>query len=235
MLPLLILQPQFADGPAFLATHLQAAGYAFTVCQVEAGELVPLDAAAWAGIAMLGGSMSVNDELPWLGRAERLLRDAVARGVPVLGHCLGGQMLARALAAPVRDNPVPEIGWSRIQRQESDLARAWLGEAPDLPVYQWHSQTFGLPAGATLLARNAACAHQAFALGPHLGMQFHIEVDAEKLSRWQADAPPPGDPLRAHASVQDEATMQADTARWLGSSQRSAARIYDRWLSLARG
>lgn len=234
MSPVLILQPQFADGPAYLATHLQAAGGSFTVCAVEAGDEVPLDAAPWAGIAMLGGSMSVNDDLRWLGRAERLLRDAVARGVPVLGHCLGGQMLAKALGATVSDNAVPEIGWSRIHRHDLDLARAWFGEAPDLPVYQWHSQTFGLPAGATLLASNAACAHQAFAVGPHLGMQFHIEVDAEKLSRWHAEAPLPGDPQRAHASVQDEATMRADTARWLASSQRTAARIYERWLSLLR-
>ncbi|MEX8518808.1 MAG: type 1 glutamine amidotransferase [Leptothrix sp. (in: b-proteobacteria)] len=230
-LRVLIVQPQCADGPSYLATFLRQRGIAFELCSVEAGDEVPVQAHAFDAIAMLGGSMSVNDTLPFLHRAELLLRDAIARGVPVLGHCLGGQLLARALGAEVTDNPVPEIGWSRIQRVEHPLARAWLGEAAELPVYQWHSQTFALPDGATLLAGNRACAHQAFAFGPHLGMQFHIEVDAEKLHRWAAEAPAPGDLLLTHPSVQDEPTMRADTARQLAQSQRTAAGIYARWLA----
>lgn len=233
MRPVLILQPQTQDGPAHLATVLQHWGRPAQVCAVELGDQPPLDAAEFAGVAMLGGTMSVNDPLPWLARAEALLRSAVAQGVPVLGHCLGGQMLAKALGGVVTDNPVPEIGWSRIQPLPHPLALAWLGDATELPVFQWHSQTFSLPPGAQLLARSAACPHQAFAFGPHLGMQFHIEVDAEKLGRWAADAPQAGDPLLQHASVQDAAHMRAGTQQHLASSQASAERIYRRWLALA--
>lgn len=229
----LILQPLASDGPAFLAHWLRQRGQAFTLCQVAEGHTVPTEAGDWDAIAMLGGTMSVNDELPFLRRAEALMRDAIGRGVPIVGHCLGGQMLARALGAPTTDNPEPEIGWSHIETTADPLATAWLGERATLPAYQWHFQTFALPAGATLLARNAACAHQAFAFGPHLGMQFHIEVDAEKLGRWRTEAPADGHPLRAHAGVQGEAAMQADTARWLADSQATAARIYGRWLALA--
>jgi GMP synthase-like glutamine amidotransferase len=193
-----------------------------------------VDAATYAAVAVLGGAMSVNDELPWLRRAEQLLSSAVALNRPVLGHCLGGQLLARALGARVCDNPVPEIGWTWIQVADHALARAWLGEAPELPVYQWHEQTFALPPGATLLAGNTACAHQAFALGPHLGMQFHIEVDGEKLSRWFADAPSAGDPRLALPSVQAAAAMQADTERHMVSSQCTAARVYAWWWAQAQ-
>ncbi|MEY8875151.1 MAG: type 1 glutamine amidotransferase, partial [Leptothrix sp. (in: b-proteobacteria)] len=100
---LLILQPQADDGPATLASWLGARALPFTLCHVQRGDRVPTDAGAWDAIAMLGGAMSVNDDLPWLHRAHALLRDAVARGVPVIGHCLGGQMLARALGAVVSD------------------------------------------------------------------------------------------------------------------------------------
>lgn len=233
MRPVLILQPQTNDGPSWLATFLHARAQPVVLCDVEAGDTVPTEAGAFSAVAMLGGAMSVNDPLPWLARALQLLRSAVDQGVPVLGHCLGGQLLARALGAAVRDNPVPEIGWSTVLRCEHPLARAWLGEAATLPVYQWHGQTFDLPPGATLLARNAACAHQAFAFGPHLGLQFHIEVDAAKLAAWEADAPPPGDPLLRHSSVQTAEAMRADTARHLASSQATASRLYTRWLALA--
>jgi GMP synthase-like glutamine amidotransferase len=243
-----ILQPKLDDPPSFLDTFLQARGLLPEVCCVEAGDAVPRSSAGLDVIAMLGGPMSVNDPLPWLADAEALLRDAVARGVPVAGHCLGGQMLAKALGAAVTANPQPEIGWTRLQltpvAADRALARAWLGEHEDgagnvddpvgLPVYQWHDETFALPPGATLLARSAACAHQAFALGPHLGMQFHIEVDAAKLDRWSHEAPVPGSPLAAHASVQTEAAMRADTARLLARSQQIATRIYTRWLDCAR-
>jgi len=229
----LIVQTETQDSPAFLATWLAAQGVPFALRNAELGHEVPSDAAGWQAIAMLGGPMSVHDDLPFLPCAHALLHSAVRLGVPVLGHCLGGQMLAKVLGAPVSDNPVPEIGWSHIQRHDHPLARAWLGDASELPVFQWHFQTFGLPAGATLLAGNAACLHQAFALGPHLGMQFHIEVDAEKLGRWCAEAPAAGDALTRFASVQTPDAMRADTTRHLSASQATAARMYTRWLTLA--
>ncbi|MEP6505045.1 MAG: type 1 glutamine amidotransferase [Betaproteobacteria bacterium] len=231
----LILQPCDEDGPAFLGAWLQRAGVPFEVCRVESGDVVPVSAEPWDAIAMLGGTMSVNDDLPFLARAEALMRDAIMRDRPVIGHCLGGQMLARALGARTADHPEPEIGWGRIEPTAHALAAAWLGTSAALPVYQWHHQSFALPVGAVRLARSAACANQAFAYGPHLGMQFHVEVDAEKLSRWHREAPAEGAALLHHAGVQDEATMRRDSRRLLADSQRLAARIYTRWLSLGDG
>jgi len=236
-LPVLILQPAPDDGPAYLATWLEQAGVVFELCQVgahpSAPSTVPTSAEGYAALAVLGGSMSVNDPLPFLPRARQLVQDAVARGRPVLGHCLGGQLLAQALGARVVDNPVPEIGWSQVQATASAEARAWWGDVAHFPAFQWHFQTFGLPPGATLLAHNPACAHQAFAHGPHLGMQFHIEVDAAKLALWQEEAAEATRPLRGHASVQDPASMAAGTRQHLGTSQHMAARLYSRWVRMA--
>jgi GMP synthase-like glutamine amidotransferase len=161
-----------------------------------------------------------------------LLRSAVALNRPVLGHCLGGQMLAKALGAAVTDNVQPEIGWTAITRHDNALARAWLGDAHELQVFQWHGQTFALPQGAELLASNAACTHQAFAFGPHLGMQFHIEVDAEKLRRWEADAPAVASPHQPHAQSREQ--MCHSTSLHLHQSLATAARIYTRWWVQAR-
>jgi GMP synthase-like glutamine amidotransferase len=229
----LVLQPQLNDGPSYLATWLREAGVAFELCCVEAGHAVPVDASPYAAVAMLGGAMSVNDDLPWLGQAEQLLRSAVALHRPVLGHCLGGQMLAKALGAAVSDNAQPEVGWTAITRHDNALARDWLGEADELTVFQWHTQTFALPAGATWLASNAACAHQAFACGPHLGMQFHTEVDAEKLQRWEADAADTALPHQPH--VQSREQMHQGTALHLRQSLATAHRIYTHWWALAQG
>lgn len=228
----LVLQPQRGDGPSYLATWLREAGVAFELCSVEDGHTVPVDASPYAAVAMLGGAMSVNDDLPWLHRAEQLLRSAVALSRPVLGHCLGGQLLAKALGAPVTDNALPEIGWTRITRHDNALARAWLGDAQEMPVFQWHGQTFALPPGATWLASNGACAHQAFAQGPHLGMQFHIEVDAEKLQRWALDAPATATAQQPH--VQSTAQMRSATVQHLAQSLASARRVYVHWWALAQ-
>lgn len=227
----LVLQPQLADGPSCLGTWLQASGVAFDLCSVEAGQLVPVDASPYAAVAMLGGAMSVNDDLPWLPCAEQLIRSAVSQNRPVLGHCLGGQMLAKVLGAAVTDNPQPEIGWTTVNVHKHLLARDWLGDAHELPVFQWHAQTFALPRGAAWLASNEACAHQAFAHGPHLGMQFHIEVDAEKLQRWALDAPAAATPHQPH--VQSAAQMRCATEEHLAQSLASARRIYARWWALA--
>ncbi|WP_240920848.1 glutamine amidotransferase-related protein [Rubrivivax sp. JA1026] len=114
MKPVLVLQHQSSDGPAFLATWLRARGVAFEVRNAEAGEAFPESTEAYAALALLGGEMSANDPLSALRAGERLILDAMQRSRPVIGHCLGGQLMARALGARVVESPAPEIGWLPI-------------------------------------------------------------------------------------------------------------------------
>ncbi len=179
--------------------------------------------------------MSANDALPSLRRAEALFLEALRDGVPTLGHCLGGQLMARALGARIGDSAAPEVGFHQIALSEGGEAAAWFGSGPAPCVFQWHYEAFDLPPQAQCLATSAACAQQAFALGPHLAMQFHIEVDAEKVTRWSHDD---GERYRhamaRHAAtVHDGVRIRGDAALLLAGHQALADRIYGRWLSAA--
>ena len=131
-------------------------------------------------VIAMGGPMSVNDEaaLAWLRSEKQFLREVINRGIPVLGVCLGAQLIASALGARVYQNQAKEIGWFPIQAAPG---------APDAfcfpdqcTVFHWHGETFDLPAGAVRLAQSQACANQAFQLGRHvIGLQFHLETTPE--------------------------------------------------------
>jgi GMP synthase-like glutamine amidotransferase len=237
MKPVLVLQHLPDDGPAFLATWLAGQGVATDLRHTSAGDAFPDRIDGHGALAVLGGEWSANDDRPSLRQAEALIRQAVAAGVPVLGHCLGGQLMARALGARVAASPAPERGWHAVQRLDTAAARAWLGEEAEPVLFQWHRDAFALPDGAEALATSAACPHQAFALGPHLAMQFHVEVDAAKLQAWATEAG--GEPAAA-AGVATVDTwhgaerLRADAARHLEASQALARHIYTRWLLFAR-
>ena len=222
--PVLILQHLTRDDPAYLGTWLERAGVPQDVRNTEAGDVYPPTLDGYRALAILGGSMSANDDLPSLRQAEVLIRDGVARGIPVIGHCLGGQLMARALGARVAASPAPEIGWQPLRWLEG--AAGWFGPRPPRVVMQWHVEAFDLPTGAVALAASECCPIQAFALGPHLAMQFHLEVDAAKLDRWLNDPREAAGP-----TVQDPQALEASTVEHLVAQQALADRVYRRWLT----
>lgn len=241
MQPLLILQQLHEDGPAYLSTWLHREGLAFELRNAEAGQMPPADLSAHAGLVLLGGEMSANDELPALRQAEVLVREALAVGKPVLGHCLGGQLMARALGADVQASPAPEVGWAQVQVADTPAARDWFGMAGPYTVFQWHYEAFALPPGASVLAGNRACPQQAVLLDPdspgggrHLALQFHPELDAAKLQRWLAPPDARLDAARARhpGTVQTVQAMHDGAARHLAAQQALADTLYRRW---ARG
>ncbi|MDW8337005.1 MAG: type 1 glutamine amidotransferase [Tepidimonas sp.] len=228
----LVLQHTLEDPPGYLATWLDAIGARWDVFCAEAGQAYPDSVAGYRALAVLGGEWSANDERASLRQAEALIREADARGIPVIGHCLGGQLMARALGGAVQRLAQPEIGWLPIRHDGSAAACEWLGESPEPVVYQWHYDgVVALPAGATVLATSAACAVQAYAIGPHLGMQFHIEITPLKIESWLAS---PGevypDAVHTHPqTVQEPEAMRAATAAHQAASYRLADRIYAAW------
>jgi len=232
MNPVLILQNLTADGPGYLGRWLAHEGVPFTVLNTEAGEPYPPQIDGYRALALLGGEMSANDELPSLRQAEALILQAMARNVPVIGHCLGGQLMARALGARVIESPRPEIGWQPMRVAHTPRARSWFGAEAARTVFQWHHESFELPLGAELLAGSDACPHQAFAIGPHLAMQFHVELDRYKLGVWSASESPAFLRLQEEQStVQSGAAMRAQAPVALPAQHRLADRVYSRWLA----
>jgi GMP synthase (glutamine-hydrolysing) len=239
MKPVLVLQHLRSDGPSWLAHWLACEGIAMDLRCTEDAQDFPADLGGHAALAILGGAMSANDPLPSLRQAEALVRQAVATGVPVIGHCLGGQLIARALGAAIGPSPQPEVGWHRVSWRPE--AAEWFGAevlGPAAPeVFQWHFEAFELPIGAVPLAGNAACPHQAFAIGEGvLAMQFHVELDAAKLACWLEDLDPDYKAAqpRHPRQVQLPDTMRVDASARLAAQQRLAAIAYARWWSRAR-
>ena len=232
MKPVLILQHLSSDGPAYLGSWLRRQDLPHVVRDAQAGEAFPEHMADYSALAILGGEMSANDALPSLRRAEVLILDAMARDRPVIGHCLGGQLMARALGAKVGPSLAPEIGWQPLSVADSDVACEWFGAAGPRHVFQWHEEAFTLPAHANALAGSEACTHEAFAIGPHLAMQFHIEVDEEKLRRWATlDSPQYLSLQRRFDTVQSGAAMCEALAAHLPAQQALADHVYSRWLA----
>jgi GMP synthase-like glutamine amidotransferase len=229
--PVLVLQHVHLDGPAFLGEWLARHSIPFEVRNSEAGDAFPGHLEGFGALAILGGPMSANDDLPSLRQAERLVREAVERDLPTIGHCLGGQLMARALGARVRPSRVPEVGWQHVDILATRKAREWFGVAGSVTVFQWHQDAFELPPRAEALAVNDVCP-QAFALGPHLALQFHVEIDREKLERWSiTDDADYARWQRDHPeTVQEPATMRADAASRMPMHQMLADRLYRRWL-----
>ncbi|MGH8657760.1 MAG: type 1 glutamine amidotransferase [Gammaproteobacteria bacterium] len=132
-------------------------------------------------LVVMGGPMSVNDEheFPWLVPEKQFIRDAINSGKPVLGICLGAQLIASAMGASVYRNRVKEIGWFQIHGVSSNDSSIF-SFPPAENVFHWHGETFDLPSGAIRLARSDGCENQAFQLGKSvIGLQFHLETTPE--------------------------------------------------------
>jgi GMP synthase (glutamine-hydrolysing) len=151
-------------------------------------ERAGFDPSRLAGLVVMGGPMNVDqvDKYPFLATEARWLRQAVDAGLPTLGVCLGAQLLAKSLGSRVYANPVKEIGWYEIELlPEAGDDRLFAARRPQETVFQWHGDTFDLPAGAVQLARGAGCQQQAFRYGPAAyALQFHVEMTAEMIDDW---------------------------------------------------
>jgi len=223
----LILQFMHKDGPAYLGTWLARHGVA---SEVRLAGAFPDRLDGYAALAVLGGAMSANDDLAYLRNAESLIRQAVQRDAPVLGHCLGGQLMARTLGARVVASPEPEVGWHSMRCDASAAAHDWFGPAAEHTVFHWHYEAFDLPPGSRRLAGSEACPNQAFAIGPHLAMQFHVEVDAAKIESWLTHRDDLYDETQpTYGTVHHRERIRHDTKRCLAIQMQLADRIYARW------
>jgi GMP synthase-like glutamine amidotransferase len=236
MKPVAIFRHARIEGPGYFATTLERRSIPSRVIAVDAGEELPGDARTFSGLAFLGGPMSVNDRLPWIARALELIRDAVRKDLPVIGHCLGAQLMARALGGRVEPAAAKEIGWGEVRVADNALAREWFGELQSFESFHWHGESFSNPPGATRLLTNARCANQAFAIGRHFGMQCHVEMTGEMVREWCEAGHDEISASAASPGVQQPAEILRDLQRRIAALHEVADVIYERWCEgLIRG
>lgn len=231
MKPVAIFRHFATEGPGYFADFLDECVIPWKLIRIDAGDAVPQHAGAYAGLVFMGGPMSVNDDLPWIAQVLALIRQAAAQDIPVLGHCLGGQLMCKALGGVVARNPVKEIGWGKVSVSDNDVARAWFGDMLAFDAFHWHGETFSLPQGATHLLSSEHCSNQAFALGKHLALQCHVEMTEEMIRQWCEVG---GDEIITSASspaVQSAGAMQAQMESRLPQLHAAARRLYQHWIA----
>ena len=179
MKPIAIFQHTRVGAPGNVIPIVESLGRRCEIIPIVDGAPVPSDPDLYGGLIFMGGYMSVHDPYPWIDKELSLIQQADTLNIPVAGHCLGSQLLAVALGGKVRQNARPEIGWQQITVEGKSYAEEWWGQ-PDgrsLLTFQWHGDTFELPAGAVRIASSMYCQNQAFvARDLHVGVQSHLEM-----------------------------------------------------------
>ncbi|MGE4335284.1 MAG: type 1 glutamine amidotransferase [Pigmentiphaga sp.] len=235
MKPIAVFQHTEVGAPGTITAILEALGHQVNLIRIVDGDPVPENAAQFSGLVFMGGYMSVHDDLPWIPLELALIRDADARGLPMVGHCLGSQLLALALGGSVGRHVAPEIGWLPIQTGNDALAQEWWGEfaGGEVQTFQWHGDTFQPPLGARQIARSAHCENQAFVMSDrHLLLQSHLEMtprlvelsferNGEQLTRQFAVGNP---------AVSDPADLLNSLDARTSAMQAVLERLYARWV-----
>lgn len=234
MRKLLVFQHVPYEPLGTLDAQFRDAGFRIRYVNFSRFERVMLDVRRYHGLVVLGGPMGVNDtdRHPHLRQEMDALRVAIDAGLPVLGICLGAQLIAAALGAAVVRNPVKEIGWSTVKPTSAgsrDPLFKHLGRSEQ--IFQWHGDTFHLPEGSELLAETDACRNQAFRYGGNVyGLQFHLEVDEALVRRW-VSTPAMRQEIEALAGAVEADVVLEQTSRYIGHSMRLSHAVFSTFIS----
>ncbi len=188
MRKLLVFQHVAAEPLGMLDPMFRDAGFRIRYVNFQRTPDARVSIGRYHGLVVLGGPMGADDDAlhPHLTYERDVIREAVESGMPVLGICLGAQLMAACMGGTTLRGAAPEFGWTRVQATEAGRADPLFAHFDGSePIFQWHSDTFTLPPQAVHLAESRRCPHQAFRIGENAyGVQFHLEADAALIRRW---------------------------------------------------
>ena len=230
MKPIIIFRFLEHESPGYLGDFLSAQNLAWQLIKVDEGEPLPASILACSGMVLMGGSMSVNDDLPWIAPILALVREARDNDIPVLGHCLGAQLMSKALGAEVTKNPTKEIGWGEVSVSQNEIAKNWFGNIETFNAFHWHGETFSLPQGAIHLLASPYCQNQAWSMGKHLALQAHIEMTTEMVAKWCEEGAAEIRESASSVAVQEADAMQQELPLHCFFLQKVAKQVYTRWI-----
>ena len=227
MKPVIIFCHAANEGPGTIESFLMKKNIPYNIVKIDQGASPITDIKDCSGLVFMGGPMSVNDDLPWIPDSLALIRAALVAHLPVMGVCLGGQLIAKAMGAVISQSPQPEFGWLPVQIVKTSENHDWLKDIPaNFDAFHWHGETFSLPTTAIPLLASTACANQGFVSGNSIAMQCHIEMNEALVRDWaanNADLPPPA------ATIQTREAMVTDLDHKLASLQAVADKLFSRW------
>lgn len=233
--PFLVIQHVESEDPGVFAGCLDRRGARIRIVRIYRSESVPTDPREFSGVLIMGGPMNVektgrcsffNDEM-------QLIRNCRIRGVPVLGICLGSQLVAASFGASVYAGQVKEIGWYEITlTPEGRKDILFEGFPKTFTVFHWHGQTFDLPEGAARLAGSDSYPNQAFRIGENLwGLQFHLETTAAHVRGWLKEN---ASELAGLPYISSEIILE-EIPKYEENCRKMAARLFDRFYTLTLG
>ena len=228
MKPIAIFQHDPLQRPGYLLEFLDELAFPARVIRPCEGDDVPRSSRFFSGIVFLGSDASVNDPASWIARELRLAGDAISSDIPVLGHCFGGQLMARAMGARVQPNAFANIGWSNLRL--TPAGRRIFGNVPHVHAFNWHYESFSIPPHATRTLFGEHCLNKGFVCGRHMAFQGHFEVTEEIVGSWCAGH---RDELaKAHGpAVQREAEILACLPERVAAIHVAARAAYAAWLA----
>lgn len=229
MKPVLVIRHARTEGAGFFGTFLDQKNIPWCMICLDKADPLPLDMEGYSGLVMMGGPMSVNDDLPWIQQELELIRKAMLLDLPVLGHCLGGRLISKALGARVFANPFKEIGWAEVIVVSDQYAFDLFGLA-NFESFHWHGETFELPQGAQHLLSSQYCKNQAYQIGKAIAFQCHIEMTEDMVGVWCDAGVDEILASKDSPGVQQVTEIQRYLKERVANLNKVATHVYSQWI-----
>ena len=230
MLPIYIVCHAACEPAGYLCYYLRKNNINYKKITAFKNEIASLDLDAVSGLVFMGGPYSVNEDLPWVADEIQLVQQAMEKDIPIMGVCLGAQLISKALGADIHSAAHMETGWHKMKVDTSKLTDYPALELDEtFEVFEWHEETFSIPEGATPIFKGLNYENQGYVYGKILNMQFHLEMTEEMIYEWieryHHCIPEPS----LYVQTPEQITVNLEDR--LDNLYIVADKIYDWWLS----